>query len=207
MKIKSLFIISILLFVLTFSAACLNLDLSEHDEADKIYADYVYGGYYYFEDDNGRSFNKTLWEGDFSNIPNQYEPNQWIDYVRSLKYIKDADDGEIFYNAWETIERGGGDCEDLSILLARGLYEMGFDTCIIVQKEHILAGIDKSQVDSKYKGIYKNLQEMKTHKDVVADKYYVLESTIEWGIGEYDETSPIEYEKIYELKNSSKIST
>lgn len=206
-RIVSAIIISVLIAGVVGASGCIapglesvleGLHTPQHDEADYIPVDYVKEGHYYFEDDFGRSFNKTLYEGDTSALSRKFNPNDWIYYVQGLKFIKDANDMEIFYNVSETLERGGGDCEDRAILLARGLYDMGFDTCIIVQKSHVLAGISKSQVDSRYKGILMSFSKPKTYKGVEVDGYYPIETTIHWGISEYDE-NPLKYEKMYVL--------
>lgn len=176
------------------TAGCFGL--SSHDEADKVYGTV---GYYYLEDDNGRSFNKTLHEGDVSIISQLYSPNKWITYVQGMRYIHDGTGKDIFYNATETMIRGGGDCEDLAILMARGLHDMGFDTAVIALKGHAVVGISVAQTDAHYKGIQiPHTPRKDTYTNVTIDRYYVIEPTGGWTIGEYN-ANPVPYEKIYRL--------
>lgn len=197
-------IIILLLFVIV-SAGCASLSESTHDSADKIYVDYVSAGYYYFEDDNNRGYNWTIYQDDTTWYVSGKTPTQFITDVRNLEYSSDKSaygKVEVFTTFNETLNRGFGDCEDLSLLLARGLHDMGFDTCVFVTYDHVFVGINKAQVESGYLGINRMIVQNMIYP--VADKncvfygYYALESTSNWAIGYFDEYD-IEIEKIYYL--------
>lgn len=42
---------------------------------------------------------------------------------------------------WETVAKGTGDCEDMSILLASILRSMGMDAVLIKERDHVLVGV------------------------------------------------------------------
>lgn len=201
--IKKAIVFSLIVATICF-CGCINIgndtNVPSHDENDKIYVNYMPNGYYYFEDDNGRSFNKTLWEGDVSELVKGHTVNSWIDFVHSLEYMEDENDQEIFYNITEVLERGGGDCEDLAILMARGIHELGYNSSVIVQKSHVLAGLSKDDMldDSNHIEFRLANHKRKTFTWILADNYFAIECTVPWEIGEYDE-SPLKYEKIYML--------
>lgn len=165
-------------------------------------------GYYYFVDDNYKSFYETLWDEDMGNYINALDsPKEWIYYIQNMKFISDGDNNEEYFSTIsETLKRNGGDCEDRAILMARMLYEYGYDSCVIVTKEHVLAGIKKSQFNySKFqkpytKNSFYGLYDLSNE----IEDYYIIECTAEFPIKYYDEKE-ILVEKIYELEHPTKI--
>lgn len=196
MKFNNLLtILLVLTVVITASAGCFSL--VQHNPED--YLTTAEGQHYYYEDVDGKSFYETVFAGDVTPYITGKNPTTWIQFVQNLPFIDDGKAGEIeiFRDVNETMSLGGGDCEDKSILMARGLKEMEVDSCIILQAQHVAVGVSKEQVDNHFKGL--SLPSKKTsrwlYSNVNSDGYYVVETTANWGIGEYDEY-PLTYEKM-----------
>lgn len=196
-------LIIVLIIACVLSAGCLG-----YNPEDKIYADYMPLGYYYFVDDEDRSFYETLWAENMSEYINIFNsPRDWVEYIQHMKYIDDGHNGidEHFSTISETLSKNGGDCEDRAILMARVLYEYGYDTCVIVTKNHVLAGINKKQFNND---VYKvqplthdSYSSLYNLKNLFKD-YIIIECTAPYPIGYYDE-KVLDYEKIYYLEHSS----
>lgn len=76
-----------------------------------------------------------------------------LSFVHSLQYVADESaTGAVEYPKYieETLVDGGGDCEDLTALLAGVLagFEFGFDPVLAVFPEHAGLGVDPSAVES-----------------------------------------------------------
>ena len=97
-------------------------------------------------------------------------------FVQQLEYV--PDDVSTPYEHYprypiETLVHRGGDCEDVSILLAALLRRLGYDAVLINPPEHIQVGVGR---DPRHPGTY-----YKWNKK----RYYVLEATGEdWTVGE-----------------------
>lgn len=99
-----------------------------------------------------------------------------ITFVQSLKYVHDSDSkGEEDYVRFplETLVDGVGDCEDMVILAASILYEMGYGVVLVSLPDHLALAV-KSEED--FPG---------TYYDYEGSKYYYLEMTnTGWDIGQ-----------------------
>ncbi len=58
-------------------------------------------------------------------------------FINKYKYINDPGNGEYIQSPEETRQYGGGDCEDLSILLASLLENIGIDTYMVLTDNHV----------------------------------------------------------------------
>ena len=126
-----------------------------------------------------------------------------ISFVQSLRYVSDLDSkGEEEYVRFpiETLVDGEGDCEDLAILAASILHEMGYDVLLVVLPDHLALAVDCRDVDE---GTFFTYQ---------GRKYYFLEVTNPgWKIGQIpDEFSnsqaklvPLDYQPRIHLKRCS----
>ncbi len=112
----------------------------------------------------------------------QYEPYAAISFVQSIDYAYDVDStGYSEYPKYpiETLVEGNGDCEDMSMLLAGILREMGYGVCYIVYDDHIAVGIKGAD---DLPGTYFNYN---------GTRYYYVETTYEgWHIGDYPQGNP-----------------
>ena len=99
-----------------------------------------------------------------------------VAFVQSLQYISDeTSKGEEDYVRYpiETLVDGVGDCEDVVILAASLLHEMGYSVILISLPEHLALGI---KYDPKYRGTYYTYE---------GEKYYYLEMTSPgWELGQ-----------------------
>lgn len=99
-----------------------------------------------------------------------------VAFVQSLQYVSDeASKGEEDYVRYpiETLMDGVGDCEDVVILAASILHEMGYGVLLLSLPEHLALAI---KYDPKYRGTYY------TYK---GEKYYYLEMTSPgWKLGQ-----------------------
>ena len=100
-----------------------------------------------------------------------------VRFVQSVPYKQDVESkGELEYFKYpiETIAENNGDCEDLSMLLAGILREMGYGTCFFLFPTHIAVGVKGSE---SVPGMY-----------YVQDgvRYYFIETTdFGWNIGDF----------------------
>lgn len=198
-KFKILLPVIFLTFCI-LTAGCISSNLNPED---KIYADYMPHGYYYFIDDDGKSFYETLWKDNMSDYINLHSsPKEWVYYIQHMRYISDGEDeAEYFSSISETLLKNGGDCEDRAILMARMLYEYGYDSCVIVTKEHVLAGIKKSQFDyNKLQPSIHSYTYNLYNLSNALDDYYIIECTASYPFKYYDEPKLIA-EKIFELNH------
>ena len=198
-KFKILLPVIFLTFCI-LTAGCISSNLNPED---KIYADYMPHGYYYFIDDDGVSFYETLWNDNMSNYINLHSsPKEWVYYIQHMPYISDGEnEAEYFSSISETLLKNGGDCEDRAILMARMLYEYGYDSCVIVTKEHVLAGVKKSQFDyNKLQPSIHSYTYNLYNLSNALDNYYIIECTASYPFRYYDEPKLIA-EKIYELNH------
>ena len=126
-----------------------------------------------------------------------------ISFVQSLRYVTDMESkGEDEYVRFpiETLVDGEGDCEDLSILAAAILHEMGYGVLLVVLPDHLALAVDCHDVDE---GTYFTYQ---------GRKYYFLEVTNPgWKIGQipdefrHSEATliPLDYQPRIHLKRCS----
>ena len=88
-KFKILLPVIFLTFCI-LTAGCISSNLNAED---KIYADYMPHGYYYFIDDDGISFYETLWKDNMSDYINLHSsPKEWVYYIQHMRYISDGED-------------------------------------------------------------------------------------------------------------------
>ena len=79
-----------------------------------------------------------------------------LGFVQSIPYATDAEisgEEEYFMYPGETLWEGRGDCEDTSVLYAALMSSIGYDSCLMVLEDHVMAGIvleDVSGDDSTY---------------------------------------------------------
>ena len=99
-----------------------------------------------------------------------------ISFVQSLRYVSDLDSkGEEEYVRFpiETLVDGEGDCEDLAILAAAILHEMGYKVLLVLLPDHLALAVD---CNDTIDGTYYNYQ---------GTNYYFLEVTHPgWKIGQ-----------------------
>lgn len=102
--------------------------------------------------------------------------NNVISFVQSLRYVSDRDSkGEQEYVRFpvETLVDGVGDCEDMAILAAAIIHEMGYDVMLVTLPEHMALAV---ACDEGCEGIY---------YEYGGVHYYYLEVTnTGWAIGE-----------------------
>ncbi|MCR5645689.1 MAG: hypothetical protein K6F96_04775 [Bacteroidales bacterium] len=107
-------------------------------------------------------------DGDMGNV---------ISFVQSLRYVSDWDSkrcGEYVRFPVETLVDGCGDCEDLAILAAAILHEMGFGVLLVNLPDHMALAVacDNKDCDG-------------TFYEFDGRKYYYLEVTSTgWAIGQ-----------------------
>lgn len=75
-----------------------------------------------------------------------------VEFIRSLEYATDREaTGELEYPKYvpETLVENGGDCEDLSVLLAGvlGSEPFEYDPCLVFFSGHVGVGIESSAID------------------------------------------------------------
>lgn len=99
-----------------------------------------------------------------------------ISFVQSLRYVSDRDSkGEQEYVRFplETLVDGVGDCEDMAILAATMLHEMGYDVMLVTLPEHLALAV---ACDEGCDGIYYEYEDR---------RYYYLEVTnTGWDLGQ-----------------------
>lgn len=125
-----------------------------------------------------------------------------ISFVQSLRYVSDkVSKGELDYVRFpvETIVDGVGDCEDMAILAAAILHEMGYNVLLVNLPDHLALAVECDDCD----GVYYRYGER---------QYYYLEVTnVGWAIGqipnEYRNSkaklSPLAYRPALHLRRSS----
>lgn len=125
-----------------------------------------------------------------------------ISFVQSLQYVSDQESkGALDYVRFpiETLVDGVGDCEDLSILAASILHEMGYGVLLVNLPEHLALAVECDDCD----GVYYSYE---------GGQYFYLEVTNPgWSIGqipdEYRDSrmklSPLTYRPAMHLKRSS----
>ena len=102
-----------------------------------------------------------------------------VSFVQSLQYVSDeASRGEDEYVRYpiETLVDGIGDCEDLVILAATILHEMGYSVLLVMLPEHLALAVKH---DRNIFG---------TYYEYDGDRYYYLEMTGQgWKLGQIPE--------------------
>lgn len=163
------------------------------------YVHYVLSDYdrYYIRDlvRSFRSGGEDLGYSDTDNVLNV------IAFVQSLQYVYDAvSKGEDDYVRFplETLVDGVGDCEDMSILAAAILYEMGYGVLLACLPEHLALAV---RCDDSFSG---------TYYDYEGSRYYYLEMTnTGWDIGQIPDRFkgtnarliPVEYRNHIRIEN------
>ena len=116
-----------------------------------------------------------------------------VSFVQSLQYVSDESSrGEDEYIRYpiETLVDGIGDCEDVVILAATILHEMGYSVLLVMLSEHLALAI---KYDGDFSGTYYNYN---------GSKYYYLEMTDEgWGLGQIPNQYKSEKAKLIPLVN------
>jgi hypothetical protein len=99
-----------------------------------------------------------------------------VSFVQSLQYVSDeSSKGEDEYVRYpiETLVDGIGDCEDVVILAASILHEMGYSVLLVMLPEHLALAV---KYDKMFPG---------TYYEYDGDRYYYLEMTGEgWDLGQ-----------------------
>ena len=99
-----------------------------------------------------------------------------VTFVQSLRYVTDESSrGEEDYVRYpiETLVDGVGDCEDVTILAATLLHEMGYSVLLVAFHDHLALAI---KYDEHLKGAYYEYK---------GGKYYYLEMTnLGWDLGQ-----------------------
>ena len=99
-----------------------------------------------------------------------------VSFVQSLKYVSDATSrGEDEYVRYpiETLVDGIGDCEDVVILAASILHEMGYSVLLVLLPDHLALAV---KYDKDFPG---------TYYEYGGKKYYYLEMTNQgWDLGQ-----------------------
>ena len=99
-----------------------------------------------------------------------------ISFVQSLRYVSDRQSkGELDYVRFpvETLVDGVGDCEDMAILAATILHEMGYGVLLVILPDHLALAVDGGE---GFDGTYYMYE---------GSKYYYLEVTgVGWNIGQ-----------------------
>ena len=99
-----------------------------------------------------------------------------VSFVQSLQYVSDdSSRGEDEYVRYpiETLVDGNGDCEDVVILAASILHEMGYSVLLVMLPEHLALAV---KYDKNIPG---------TYYEYDGNRYYYLEMTNEgWDLGQ-----------------------
>lgn len=139
--------------------------------------------------------------GDKAGYSDRNNMGNVISFVQSLRYMSDrASKGELDYVRFpvETLVDGVGDCEDMAILAAAILHEMGYDVLLVNLPDHMALAVECDDCEGVYYQ-YGNRA------------YYYLEVTnVGWDIGqipnEYRDSSaklsPLVYRPTLHLKRS-----
>ena len=141
----------------------------------------------YMDEENNRKYLKKFADalrrmGDENDYTDDELVYEVIHFVQAIPYINDIDSrGEEEYPKYpiETFYEFNGDCEDVSILLAGVLRELGYGVCFIHVPGHVAVGVEGEE---GLEGAY---------FEVDGVKYYYIEATGKgWNIGEYPENLP-----------------
>lgn len=120
-----------------------------------------------------RSFREGGEKWDLSDIDNVFNV---VSFVQSLQYVSDdSSRGEDEYVRYpiETLVDGVGDCEDVVILAASILHEMGYSVLLVMLPEHLALAV---KYDKNFPG---------TYYEYGGSRYYYLEMTNEgWDLGQ-----------------------
>ncbi len=100
--------------------------------------------------------------------------------VENFMYIADPEDTESVQSPFETLDLGGGDCEDLTILACSLLENIGIKTYLVLTENHAYALVSRINSDNLWKYINKSLEEqyIEDH-DVVSS----VDETLQLGAG------------------------
>ena len=119
------------------------------------------------------SFREGGLKADYSDADNM---GNVISFVQSLRYVTDSDSKgmqEYVRFPVETLVDGVGDCEDMAILAATILHEMGYDVLLVTLPDHLALAV---ACDENREG---------TYYDYKGRRYYYLEVTnTGWAIGQ-----------------------
>ncbi len=142
---------------------------------------YIYGYSYYVTHKEDDEYLASL-ANVFINTAHRENLSEWdainlaVSFVQSLKYV--PDDIGTGYDEYpkfplETLYDEGGDCEDLCILLASILRELGYGTTLVIVDDHMGVGIKTSDPGNfTYMGM---------------EFYYIETTGLGWQIGEIPE--------------------
>jgi len=79
--------------------------------------------------------------------------------VENFTYIADPEDTESIQSPFETLQLGGGDCEDLTILACSLLENIGIKTYLVLTESHAYGLVSQINSDNLWKYINKSLEE------------------------------------------------
>ena len=99
-----------------------------------------------------------------------------ISFVQSLRYVADQDSkGEKDYVRFpiETLVDGEGDCEDMAILTAVILHEMGYKVMLVILPDHLALAV---ACDEEVEGTY--------YKYEGSNYYYLEVTSTGWNLGQ-----------------------
>jgi len=120
-----------------------------------------------------KSFREGGKEWGFSDLDNVFNV---VSFVQSMKYVSDETSrGEEEYVRYpiETLVDGMGDCEDVVILAAAILHEMGYSVLLVMLPEHLALAV---KYNKDFSGTYYEYE---------GSKYYYLEMTGKgWDLGQ-----------------------
>lgn len=96
-----------------------------------------------------------------------------MNFVQSCITYKTDSNGNYPQYIIETLYKGTGDCEDVSMLMAAIFKEMGYGSVLLLYSDHMAVGIKS---DKSREGVY---------YEYAGDAYYYVEATnTGWGIGQ-----------------------
>ncbi|MBQ8325593.1 MAG: transglutaminase domain-containing protein [Lachnospiraceae bacterium] len=96
-----------------------------------------------------------------------------MNFVQSCITYKTDSNGNYPQYIIETLYKGTGDCEDVSMLMAAIFKEMGYGSVLLLYSDHMAVGI---KADKSREGVY---------YEYAGDAYYYVEATnTGWGIGQ-----------------------
>ena len=115
--------------------------------------------------------------------------------VENFTYIADPEDGESIQSPFETLDVGGGDCEDLTILACSLLENIGIRTYVVLTENHAYALVSGIDPENLWTHINGSLQEqfVEDHDMVSAiDEQFELRARYVYYYGGDGRAFPIE---------------
>ena len=119
--------------------------------------------------------------------------------VEELTYVADPEDTESIQSPFETLNLGGGDCEDLAILACSLLENVGIKTYLVLTENHAYALVSGINSDNLWQYINKSLEEqyIEDHEVVSSvDETLQLSAGYVYYYGGDGEVFPIEVARV-----------